>query len=625
MRLLGSIRHLMTTQPLSYVPMLAPALVVTLAAIVIEQFKPGVDPAVTDTADCYRAVVLENRTDDAAQRPIVELADGRRVQLYFASWSPELKCGYIVEFSAKLQPVMSTVEPYAFDYANYLRRKGVALSAYVAANGVKVVAEKRTLMSRVRNFSSHMALLLDRSSLNDATIVFLKAALLGDASEARVTVGNIFSASGLAHLLAVSGTHVAILTGVLTVLLFPLYLLRFRRLLMACVLLLLWGYALLTGMAPSVVRAVVMACCFGLSFILQRTNAPMNAWLLAWTILLACDTGNLYNVGFQMSFAATGAILLIMPRINELMRGSHKVLNLSVGALAMSITAMAGSGIIAAYHYHTFPLLFVFANLPVGLLLPWLLGGGVMLCALLWLGFDATWLCELLNILYGAVDWIAQTTAHVNGGQWRHLWFSAWVMVPYFATLLVLAYSIWRRSSGRAWVGTVFAAGVTVVTVWATTPEAAAEEWFVTTAGGNTALVHSRGDQVCYISLLRGQLQENARRSCERTLANYLSKRGTDTLVMRTDCAATIGKHHILFLSDSVAMPANAKVDYLIVTRSYRGQIKTIIDGLKPDTVLLAPELHWRRRQQWVDSLDKVSVPYIWLRNHRFGVREITW
>lgn len=619
------LRSLMGTPPLSYVPMLPVALLVTLIAIVVNLCDSRPARHAVPAGTKHTGVVVKVRATDRGQRCTVTL-DSVCAELFVASHEPGLRGGDTIRFNARLEPMTPPTEPYVFDYAAHLRRQGVELSGYVPSEKFTLVrSQERTFIGQVRDIAAHSADLLDGSGLSDGTIVFLKAALLGDASEARDMIGDRFSAAGLAHVLALSGTHVATMYVVFTVLLFPLYLLRRRRLLVVCVVLLLWLYAVMTGMAPSVVRAVVMATCLALGFVTQRSSVPLNSWLLAWTLLLVADAGNLTDVGFQMSFAATGAILLLMPSVRDYARSRGRAAGWLIAAVGVSVAAMAGSGAIAAWHFHTFPLMFVLANLPVALLLPWLLGGGVLLCLLLWSGADAQWLCWILNRLYDAVAWIADVASSVRGAQLRGLWFSAWCLLPYFAALLAVVFALWRRNA-KAWGVAAVLIAVTAVAFYVGSEENAAEEWFVTTAGGNTAVVHSRGTEVRYLSPLSGQLLENARADAGRTLANYLSHRGSDSLVAAGSWTGnTFDAVRVVYLShDSVVDHfSGQKADYLIVGGQYRGPVGKAIDRVRPDTVLLAREMHWRRRRHWTDSLHQAGVPCVWLHNHRFGLREI--
>ncbi len=629
MNLWRRIRQWSGEPPMSYVPMLPVALLVTTVALLVLFFREQeISGGVSAGKQIYFGVVDEVRHYDAAQRCIVTL-DSCKVELYVAAVQPELHAGDSVRFETSLTALREAVEPDEFDYAGQLRRRGVELSGYVPAEKFSVVQPKRkNLKAKLQDVALRTADLLDSSDLNDNTIVFLKAALLGDTREARSTIGPQFSAAGLAHVLALSGTHVATLYAVFTIFLFPLYLLRSRRLLVVCVTLMLWVYALLTGMTASVVRAVVMATCFGAGFVAQRSGSSFNSWLVAWTLLLAADSDNLLDVGFQMSFAATGAILLFMPRLAVGVGAHRRYYRWIIASVGLSVAAMIGSGAVAANHFHTLPLLFLVANLPVGLLLPLLLGGGFVLCVLLWVGLDARWLCECLNWLYNCVEHIADFVASVEWGQLRHVWFKGWCLLPYFVTLICLAYALWRYNSVKAWLATGVFGMATVISFLIGTDSRSGDEWFVTTAGGNTAIVWATDSVVRYLTPLEGLLGDNAATDAQKTLGNYLSRRGVDSLAVDnigSDTLIQIGSTRIAYLyqNKTSQLSDTGKADYLIVGRQYRGSISAAVDCFKPDTVLLASEMHWRRRRQWIDTLSLAKVPCIWLRNHRFGVRTI--
>ena len=108
-------------------------------------------------------------------------------------------------------------------------------------------------------------------------------------------------------------SHVGILSVVVGIALLPLYLARKRNAMTASLIVILWLYAIVTGLSPSVTRAVIMATTLGIGYILQRRYVSMNALLLAALIyILAFDPLRLlFNVGFQLSFASVAAILLL--------------------------------------------------------------------------------------------------------------------------------------------------------------------------------------------------------------------------------------------------------------------------------------------------------------------------
>lgn len=146
-----------------------------------------------------------------------------------------------------------------------------------------------------------------------------KAIMLGYTSELEPGLRQDFSRAGLAHLMAVSGMHVGFV-------LFPLWLIipffwRFsygRLAGLLIILLVLLMYAGITGFSPSVQRASVFALFIALARLYQHRRDPINLTGLAAFLMLLIDPQALFQIGFQMSFAAVLTIFLMLPVLERL-------------------------------------------------------------------------------------------------------------------------------------------------------------------------------------------------------------------------------------------------------------------------------------------------------------------
>jgi competence protein ComEC len=148
----------------------------------------------------------------------------------------------------------------------------------------------------------------------------LEALTLGYKEDIEPDVKRSFQTSGAAHVLAVSGLHTGIVYMVLWWLMTgfgrrkPLYEETGRRIALSLLLISgLWGYALLTGMTPSVVRSALMLTIVQIAYMCRRIAISMNTLATAALILLLLRPRDLFSVGFQLSFAAVAAILMLMP------------------------------------------------------------------------------------------------------------------------------------------------------------------------------------------------------------------------------------------------------------------------------------------------------------------------
>lgn len=146
----------------------------------------------------------------------------------------------------------------------------------------------------------------------------LAAALLGNRYFLDHTTAQTFREGGTFHLLVISGLHVVLIAGVLLWL--TKWLRRERWLQFGLVVSFLWGYGLMVGAQPSIMRAVVMITVALIGQLLYRTALGANTLAAAALALLAWQPRDLFNPGFQLSFLTVAAIVLLAAPVYERLR-----------------------------------------------------------------------------------------------------------------------------------------------------------------------------------------------------------------------------------------------------------------------------------------------------------------
>ncbi len=196
-------------------------------------------------------------------------------------------------------------------------------------------------------------------NMSEKTAGVAYAVLTGGKDEIDGDVNDAYRSAGIVHLITVSGLHITFLSGLIAWILKKLRVNRFVNFSVITIILLLYSY--ICGYAPSVVRATIMGICFNLSLVFGREYDGLNSLSVAGILTLLISPLTAYDVGFQMSYACVGAILLIARPITELFK---KFLPRSVaGTLAVSVAAQIGVLPFLASFFSTFNLLSVFANL----------------------------------------------------------------------------------------------------------------------------------------------------------------------------------------------------------------------------------------------------------------------
>lgn len=257
---------------------------------------------------------------------------------------------------------------------------------------------------------------LRASGLEGDELATAGALTLGYKEELSQALRQHFQVSGAAHVLAVSGLHTGILYGVIVWLLTlggrlrPMYENRIgRRALSLVVIAAMWGYAWLTGMTPSVVRAVVMVTIFEVGRMSYQRAFSLNTIAAAAFVILIARPTDLWSVSFQLSFAATAAIVLIVNktiyRDIELSRfrntGLGRIGSYFGGIIVVSIAAQIGTLPITIHYFGQVSTYFLLTNLIV---LP--IATILVPCGLVSIGLGGSTIGVLFSKLTYSLAWL---------------------------------------------------------------------------------------------------------------------------------------------------------------------------------------------------------------------------
>lgn len=297
---------------------------------------------------------------------------------------------------------------------------------------------------------------LQEAGLEGDELATVGALTLGYKEDLSKELKHRFQASGAAHVLAVSGLHTGILYGVILWLLTlgrrykPMHENRLGRWALSSVVIgAMWGYAWLTGMTPSVVRAVVMVTIFEVGRMSYRRAFSLNSIAAAAFLILVFRPTDLWSVSFQLSFAATAAIVSLARPLREggeiglprpLHRGGEilsKVGAFFGGIIMVSLAAQIGTVPITAYYFGTFSTYFLITNLFV---LP--LATFLVPCGLISIGLGGSAAGVLFSRITGSLAWALN---HSVG------WIESWpgstvpihtngVMIAVYYALLILFF-----------------------------------------------------------------------------------------------------------------------------------------------------------------------------------------
>jgi competence protein ComEC len=267
-------------------------------------------------------------------------------------------------------------EENGFDEAGYLRRQGVHV--ILTASSFQIVGHRGGLggiADRVRaDIASSLA-----PGVGGERRAVIAAVVLGEDEGLGPELRDRFRASGLYHLLAVSGQNVAYIVAGMLALAWLLGISRWIAELGALVA--VGGYLMAVGWQPSVVRAGVAGGLASLAWLAGRARDRWYFLFVGAAVLLAWNPYSLLEPGFQLSFGAVASIFVLVPRIEEWLAG-YPIPGGLATVIAVSTACGAVTAPILMLHFQAAPLFTVASNAVAGPVVAPLLGLALVSTAL---------------------------------------------------------------------------------------------------------------------------------------------------------------------------------------------------------------------------------------------------
>ena len=290
-----------------------------------------------------------------------------------------------------------------FNYRRYLLHKGIAWQAFARPNQWTLLPTEPTQHSGIvawsKQLQCRLVLRIQSCRLTPPQPGIAEALLLGWRDDLDPSTVQQFSNAGILHLLCVSGLHVGIVAWLAGLGFYFLGRRRWPRIVKGSVqIAAIWLFVLLTGMAPSTLRAGVMFTLLQLGNMMQRQPNSLNN--LCTSALLLADPFLLFDVGFQLSYTAVLGIIAWQKPLADLLplpfeKFTHRCVHYVWRLICLTTSAQLSTAPLMLYHFHQFTPWFLIANLTIvplaGLLLATIMCM-VAFARLPLLGGAATWL-----------------------------------------------------------------------------------------------------------------------------------------------------------------------------------------------------------------------------------------
>lgn len=325
--------------------------------------------------------ILVNLSKDSTYKLV--LRPGMRI---LAPWTPEA--------------IKGPLNPFQFNYSSYMKQLNIEQQLNLDPSRISISGYNPSFRESAWNLREHLIQNLRKYRFEKDEIAVFQALILGQRRDISTELYKDYAAAGAIHILAISGLHVGILLLFLNFLFKPIESFKYGRYFKpVIVIILLWSFAILTGLSASVVRAVFMFSFIAVGLQLKRKTSSLNSLFLSLFFILILEPYYLFQVGFQLSYLAVFSIIVFQPVIYQAFSPSNKIIDYFWKLTSVSLAAQIGVIPLSIYYFHQFPGLFLLSNLVVLPFLGIILAVGILVLALATLQVLPVFLEELFGSL----------------------------------------------------------------------------------------------------------------------------------------------------------------------------------------------------------------------------------
>ncbi|MFN0035435.1 MAG: ComEC/Rec2 family competence protein [Saprospiraceae bacterium] len=384
--------------------------------------------------------------------------------LEITSFTHSIRYGDRLGFRATVRPTEPPKNPHAFDYGRYLHFQNIHHQAFVNADSIFRLSSGHgwSLWRNAYGSRERLLSLLQTHFPTTDEYAVASALLVGYTDDLSDDLRTAYAETGSMHALAVSGTHIGMLYVGLMFLIGRLRLRGKKGRLIETALVLggIWAFTFLTGATASVLRASVMFSVYMLGKAFWREASAWNVLPASAFILLVYNPYFLFNVGFQLSYAAVAGMVFFYPRFYKMFPPMSRWLDEPLKVFLIGVAAQLGTLPLSLFYFNQFPIYFWLAGWVVVFVGAVFMGGGA---ALVILDSVSQTLAEWLGVaLYQMVLWTNKIIFFIQsipGGVVRNVWVAGWAVFALYVCLALLGAAMVTRHG--KWVGAF--AGVMVL------------------------------------------------------------------------------------------------------------------------------------------------------------------
>ncbi len=380
-----------------------------------------------------------------------------KLLLYFKkdSTASTIKMGTQIALIKKPDSIASIYNPGGFNYKAYAASQQIFYQCYLTKNDYRIIGtiSPSYINQAIATLQQYVLNTLQKCIQGAKEKSIAEALLIGYKKNLDPELLQAYSNTGVVHIIAISGMHLGMIYGLLLFLLKPLNKTRIGNWLRLIIMLLvIWTFTVLTGAAASILRSAIM-----FSFIIigqpYRKKTPIyNSIAASAFCILSYHPLQLWDIGFQLSYAAVISIVAFSKIIRNQLFLENKLLRSCWELTSVTIAAQIGTIPLLLFYFHQFPNLFIFSNFIAVPLSGIILYLEIILVVIAPSTFLAIYIGELTSFLIRTMNKVIENTARIPFAVTQDIQINLMQTLLLYAIIMLMAFGILKKNKSSIYI-----------------------------------------------------------------------------------------------------------------------------------------------------------------------------
>ena len=517
--------------------------------------------------------------------------------------------GNTIKIQTSLQANKSNKNPNQFDYSRYLSDKQIYAQIYCQKKDILVSKTvTKDIWYYCAKLHSRIVSNLEKSKFNKAEMNVALALILGQQQEISQDIILDYQYSGATHILSVSGLHVGFIMLFITFILKPIPNTKKGSFIkLASILISLAGFAIISGLSPSVLRSVVMFSFVAVGNHLRRTGNIYHTLLVSILLILLFEPYFLFDVGFQLSYLALFFILWLQPLLKNIYKPKNKLTIYIWEALTVSFAAQIGTLPLCLYYFHQFPGLFFVTNIIILPVLSFIMIAGIVVMIMAIFTSPPLFITLIFEKSIYLLNLMIHAVASVDSFVIRDISFNSYHLLTFY---LFIIYSIlWFKKPNYNKLVLTFCSLILIQIAFIVTKfQTESETELIVYNEKNNTLISERTGKNIVLYTRDTTFNKNKN---NRNLNMYLVGNSIALNKIKEIKNLLYFKDKKLLIIDSTGIyPSKSAPEILILTQSPKINLDRILNDIHPKIIIADGSNSNSIQKTWRNSCLKKNIPF---------------